>query len=67
VRIHSGNTADDTEGCILVGQTRGKDWIGRSRAAFDLLFAKLKVAKAAKIPITVVIESEAANQTEYVA
>lgn len=67
VRIHSGNTADDTEGCILVGQTRGKDWIGHSRKAFDLLFAKIRTAKAAGIPITITVRSEAANQTEYIA
>jgi hypothetical protein len=40
VRIHAGNDAGDTEGCILVGRTRGEDWIGESRAALgDLMFA----------------------------
>ena len=46
VRIHWGNTAADTEGCILVGQTRGKDFIGSSRAAFEALFPKLRAARA---------------------
>jgi len=43
VRIHPGNTAADTEGCILVGAERGADGksIGRSRVAFDNLFIKL--------------------------
>ena len=45
VRIHSGNTNHNTEGCILVGRTRSKDFIGQSRKAFDSLFAKMKKAK----------------------
>jgi hypothetical protein len=46
VRIHSGNVAADTEGCILVGRTKGKDFVGESRAAFDKLFARLLAAVA---------------------
>ena len=45
VRIHSGNTNHDTEGCILVGQTRNKNYIGQSRKAFEKLFKKMQVAK----------------------
>ena len=45
VRIHSGNTNHDTEGCILVGQTRNKNYIGQSRKAFDKLFKKMQAAK----------------------
>ena len=33
IRIHSGNTASNTEGCILVGRTRSPNAIGESRAA----------------------------------
>ena len=58
IRIHPGNTAQDTEGCILVGQTRGQDWIGRSRAAFDLLFPKLQVGLKARISISITITHE---------
>jgi hypothetical protein len=48
VRIHSGNTVDHTEGCILVGQdSNNKDaWLGNSRATFDKLMAELKAAYA---------------------
>lgn len=53
VRIHSGNSNHDTEGCILVGQTRGKDYIGKSRKAFDKLFKKMQAAK----DITITIQS----------
>lgn len=51
VRIHAGNTNHDTEGCILVGQARSKDFIGQSRKAFDKLFKKLENAKEITIEI----------------
>jgi hypothetical protein len=52
VRIHPGNTNHDTEGCILVGTTRSKDFIGNSRVAFQRLFKKMQSAK----DITLTIE-----------
>lgn len=43
IRIHSGNTADDTEGCILPGMTNPTPYsVGRSRDAFDALMLKLR-------------------------
>jgi hypothetical protein len=46
VRIHSGNTVSDTEGCILVGMDRyGDGRVGRSRDAFRTLMPKLQKAK----------------------
>jgi hypothetical protein len=44
VRIHPGNTAADTEGCILVGETKDAGFIGQSKLAFEGLFNKLKTA-----------------------
>jgi hypothetical protein len=45
VRIHPGNTAADTEGCLLVGMNAGNDSIANSRVAFDALYAKLEAAQ----------------------
>ena len=41
VRIHSGNTQDDTEGCILVGEGKGSCTVTRSRDAMVELMAAL--------------------------
>jgi hypothetical protein len=54
VRIHPGNTAADTEGCILVGRQHGPSAVLESRLAFNALFEKLK---AAKRPVTIEIRS----------
>lgn len=57
VRIHPGNTDKDTEGCILVGQTKGQDFVGNSKLAFEALFAKLQGIPATE-KITLEITSE---------
>ncbi len=46
VRIHPGNTAADTEGCILVGTGVAADGgsIVNSRIAFNSLFDKMQAA-----------------------
>lgn len=56
VRIHSGNVAADTEGCVLVGRTKDIDRINNSRDAFDSLYAKLLAAWFRKEPITITVE-----------
>ena len=53
IRIHSGNVIADTEGCLLVGRTRGVARVGESRLAFEALFALLKAALADGIWITI--------------
>jgi hypothetical protein len=44
VRIHPGNTASDTEGCLLLGSEIVGDTITHSRVAFESAYAKIKVA-----------------------
>lgn len=44
VRIHPGNTVNNTRGCVLVGMTRKEDWIGQSQIAFKFLMEKLEEA-----------------------
>lgn len=46
IRIHSGNTDADTEGCVLVGKVRGSNRIEGSRKAYTPLFDKIKAAIA---------------------
>ena len=44
VRIHPGNTSEDTEGCLLPGRTRTDRTVGESKVAFNQLFQKIKDA-----------------------
>ena len=57
IRIHPGNTAENTEGCLLVGRDRQPGRILQSRAAFEALFARLE---AALDPISIQIENPGA-------
>lgn len=42
VLIHSGNTAVDTEGCIIIGTIRIPNGVGLSRQCFTRLMSKLE-------------------------
>lgn len=55
IRIHAGNTAEDTEGCILVGTTVAKDFVGTSRFAFDTLMVLIYRALERKEKVTITI------------
>ena len=46
VLIHSGNTADDTEWCILVGENRERGKVLNSRATLESLLVFLRAAQA---------------------
>jgi hypothetical protein len=58
VRIHPGNSAADTAGCILVGQTcdGARERIAGSRRAFDALLPKIEAALQAGEPVELAIE-----------
>jgi len=55
IRIHPGNTAADTEGCILPGLDRLPKSVGRSRDAFVALFGELRQAMWAGRPVSIEI------------
>lgn len=64
VRIHSGNTAADTEGCILVGSRQGTSDVEASRLAFDALFPKIQAALDRKEPVKIsIIEDRPERET----
>ncbi len=41
VRIHTGNTHEDTEGCILVGSIKNAASVSRSKPTFERLYCIL--------------------------
>lgn len=60
VRIHPGNTAADTEGCLLPGTDRLAKSVGRSRDAFAALFSEVRQAMWAGRPVSIDIVRGAA-------
>lgn len=59
IRIHTGNSSKDTEGCILVGTWDGEkeDWVGNSRIALDELMTLLEEATSNKEKVTITVKS----------
>lgn len=55
IRIHTGNTAANTEGCLLPGRARSAETVTASRLAFVPLFEKIKSAidREEKVFITI--------------
>ena len=41
IEIHWGNFPQNTDGCLLVGRTKGTDFVGASKLAFSDLWEKL--------------------------
>lgn len=53
IRIHSGNSAKDTEGCLLVGKNTVVGRLTDSRNTFNALFKKLQQKGSNKITIEI--------------
>ena len=51
IRIHSGNTAKDTEGCLLVGKNTKVGMVTDSRNTYQRLFAMMQGQKNITIDI----------------
>lgn len=58
VLIHTGNTADDSEGCIIVGAKLGVNRVDDSVIAFGKLYPKLVAAHARGEKITLTISNQ---------
>jgi len=55
IRIHSGNSSKDTEGCIIVGSINERtddDWVGGSKIAMNRLLPKIEDAIAVGHKVT---------------
>ena len=56
IRIHAGNTAEDTEGCLLVGENKEKGKVLNSRATFEKLMSIFLSCEKRKEQMTIKIE-----------
>ena len=52
IRIHSGNTAKDTEGCLIVGKNKKVGMVLESRDTYQRLFKMMEGQKEITIDIT---------------
>lgn len=52
IRIHSGNTSKDTEGCLLVGKNKKVGMVLESRDTYKRLFEMMQGEKNITIDIT---------------
>lgn len=55
VRVHAGNTAEDTEGCLLVGENKEKGKVVNSRATLEKLMSVLLECEKRKEKISITI------------
>ncbi len=58
IRIHPGNTSEDTSGCILLGTSKGTDLLGSSRLAFNPFFDKLQRALQGESQVWITVRNK---------
>ena len=56
IRIHSGNTVEDTEGCILLGENQSKGMVFKSRYWVAQLMNLIDAAKVRGEKVWITIE-----------
>lgn len=56
IRIHSGNSADDSLGCVIVGENKVVGKVINSRATYQRILAKLKHAEECGEDFTITIQ-----------
>lgn len=56
IRIHPGNTAANTEGCLLPGTSTGRDRVNQSRIAYNALLQLMQTAWAARESVFITIQ-----------
>lgn len=56
VRIHCGNKSTDVEGCVALGMDKLDNAVGRSRVAYDLVYAAIRHAICEKEEIEIEVK-----------
>lgn len=58
IRIHSGNTVDDTEGCLILGLARTSEGVARSREAMAKFNEQVRAILATGERVYITIKDE---------